>query len=123
MKKKEIIEKPPVETDLVEFSRKNSLVAYSRLLETITKHYEFVGPDGKAATSKAGLAIQINKKIKQVFGKPVEELNNVYDTDTLTAIRIKIDRVIQKSEQIPLNRSAIKKVVYKAIEDVFKVMN
>jgi uncharacterized alkaline shock family protein YloU len=111
------------ETDLMEIARRSSLVAHNRLMATITKHAEHVGPDGKGVTSKAGLAIQINRKIKKVFGRTVDEIKDDYGIDTLMVIKIKIDRVIKYGESVPLNRSAIKKLIYQAIEDVYRLMN
>jgi hypothetical protein len=111
------------ETNLMEIARRSSLVAHNRLMATITKHAEYVGPDGKGATSKAGLAIQINKHIKKVFGRTVDEIKDAYGIETLTAIKIKVDRVIKYAEAVPLNRSPIKKLIYQAIEDVYNLMN
>jgi hypothetical protein len=111
------------ETDLVEIARRSSLVAHNRLMATITKHAEYVGPDGKGATSKAGLAIQINRHIKKVFSRAVDEIKDDYGIDTLMVIRIKIDRVIKYGELVPLNRLAIKKLIYQAIDDVYMLMN
>lgn len=109
-------------TDLMEIARRSSLVAHNRLMATIAKHAEYVGPDGKGATSPGGFAIRINMRIKALFGKPVDEIKDDYGVDTLTAIKTKIDRVITYGESVPLNRHAIKKLVYKAIDDVYKIM-
>lgn len=110
------------ETNLVEIARRSSLVAHNRLMATISRHSEYVGPDGKFSTSPGGFAIQINRKIKKVFGRPVEDIKDDYGMDTLTAIKIKIDRVINYGESVPMNRSDIKKIVYKAIDDVYELM-
>jgi len=99
----------------------SATIAMHRLLDTITKHSDYVGEDGKAATSKGGFAIQINSKIKQLFGKPIDELVTEKDIIVLRNIRDAVAWKIQECEDNKINRSEIKKHVYSTIDAVYKI--
>lgn len=99
----------------------SATIAMHRLLDTITQHSEYIGEDGKAATSKGGFAIQINSKIKVLFGKSIDELVTEKDIIVLRNIRDAVAWKIQEGEQKKLNRSEIKKIVYTTIEAIYNI--
>jgi hypothetical protein len=102
-------------------ARCNSIEAYHLILDTITKHGVYVGNDGKGSTSMKGFVIQINRKIKSLFGMEVKEIKDEIAIDALTAIRKAAARAIQRGEKRNLPRSEIKANTYNAMEDTYNI--
>jgi hypothetical protein len=89
-------------------------VIESTFKQVITLHADYVGKDGKPATSKGGFAITVNKKIAAAMGKKRETFE-VDDFLLLIALLSKLTRLIQESELKNMPRSEIKRSCYQAI--------
>ncbi len=111
---------PKGDTSYDVLARKYSIEAYIDVLSSISNHAMYVGSDNVASTSKKGLAVTINKKIKAVIGKSVEDINNSTDLFTLTAMRQAIVAQLNIGERMLLPRKSIKQNIYNAIENIGK---
>ncbi len=96
-----------------------SIEAYHKLRESITEHANYVDGLGNQSTSKGGFAIQINKRIKQVFNKGVGDIVTEQEIRTLKSIREAIAIAIENGEQMGKSRKEIKQRVYEIIEEIY----
>jgi hypothetical protein len=98
-----------------------SLEAYRNVRDAITDHAEYIDGKGEFSTSPKGFAMQINRRIKEVFGKSVDEMSTEMEYMILTRIREAIASTIKQGEKMNKDRKDIKQRVYKLIEDVYAV--
>lgn len=110
-------------SDLAIMQRLYGLVAYKDLGDTIKKHSEYEDKFGNRASSAGGFMIQINKKIKQLFNKSVQDLVAEEDLEKLTIIRSRVAKKIVELERLKKLRSEIKREVYILIETIFHVLS
>lgn len=112
---------PPDATNEVKIERYQSLKAYQDVLDQITGFAEYVDQMGNTSTGAKGFSLQINRKIKHVFGKGVNEMSNEVEYKTLTAIRSAIANAISEGTRLNKSREEIKQRVYNLIRDVHQI--
>lgn len=100
--------------------RRYSIEAYLAVLDAISRHSVYVGSDNKASTSKKGMAIMINKKIKAIFGESVDNISDKTKLFALTAMRQAIVAQMNIGEQLLLPRKVIKQNIDEAIKNIWK---
>ena len=109
---------PPDATNEIKIERYQSLKAYQDVLDQITEFADYVDKMGNASTSTKGFSLQINRKIKEVFGKSVKEMSTEVEYKTLTAIRSAIANAISEGKRLNKSRDEVKQRVYGLISAV-----
>ena len=111
----------PDASNEIKIERYQSLKAYQDVLDQITEFAEYVDQMGNASTGAKGFSLQINRKIKQIFGKGVKEMSTELEYKTLTAIRSAIASAISESTRLNKSREEIKQRVYNLIGKVHQI--
>lgn len=102
-------------------SRINSLVAYQGTRDAVTFFSGYVDSEGNASTSPKGMMIQINKHIKERFGKAVDELSG-FEFTVLTTIRATLSRILNSGPMRRESRKQVKARCYRAIDSIYESM-
>ena len=100
-------------------ARMHTLVAYQKNRDAVSEFAEYVDCDGNASTSPKGIMIQINKRIKDTFGRTVEEMGG-FELNVLSMIRMTIPKIIEEGRRNFESRSQIKARCYRAIDSIYK---
>lgn len=106
-----------------QIARYSAIQALVKLMETVTSHSGYVGKDGKASTSAKGFVIQINKRIKDLFGYSVKEIRGERNLLRLRTMREAAACKIVDGEALKLSRSQIKQNVYSVIETAYHLFD
>jgi len=110
---------PAAATTDARIARYEGLRAHALLWEVLAAHQDYVGPDGKAAANRQGLAITINKSIKKIFGKAVGTMITERDLIVLTRIREAVALAIVRGEKQSLDRSEIRRLIRTTIQNCY----
>ena len=98
--------------------RMYSLAAYKENMDAVTFFSGYVDHEGNGATSPKGMMIQINKRIKDKFGRPVDGLSG-FELNVLAMIRNKIANTIMDGMKREEDRKEIKARCYRAIDAIY----
>ena len=112
---------PPDASNEIKIERYQSLKAYQDVLDKITEFAEYVDKLGNKSSGPKGFSLQINRRIKEVFGKSVKEMSTKIEYMTLTRIREATANAIEEGERLEKTREEIKQRVYSLIEEVHNV--
>ena len=100
-------------------AKMHTLVAYQKNRDAVSSFAEYVDCDGNASTSPKGIMIQINKRIKETFGRNVDELEG-FELNVLSMIRMTIPKIIEDGKRNFESRKQIKARCYRAIDSIYK---
>ena len=105
-----------MKNELITTEAKQHLQLVERNLKSkITEFAGYTDKSGRSSSGSAGLAIQINKRIKLNFAVPREEFTTT-DVELLTALLSKLMGVIDAGVAHGLTRDAIKQNLYAKIK-------
>ena len=97
-------------------ARLNSLFADSELKITIKEFSEYIDLDGVNGSDPRGLMLQINTRIKGLFGFPVNHEMSEHQSESIAAARRQAMRVCQDGVNKHQSSREIKDRIYKSIE-------
>lgn len=102
-------------------ARINSLVAYQKNRDAVTFFSGYVDEEGNGSTSPKGMMIQINKHIKDRFGKTVDELSG-FEFTVLATMRSTLSQILENGPVRRESRKQIKARCYRAIDSIYESM-
>lgn len=97
-------------------------VTETELKQLITTHALYIDPMGKKSSGPAGLALQINLRVKAAYGDSREDFDEE-KLISLAGLQRALMRIIRDGEQAKRSRAEIKAELYQKIEDYGKAVN